>query len=67
MVIVGPEAPLVEGIADFFEADPMLSSVHVVGPGRKGALLEGSKDFAKGFMMRHGIPTAAYETFTQTG
>jgi len=64
MVIVGPEAPLVEGIADFFEADPMLSSVHVVGPGRKGAMLEGSKDFAKGFMMRHGIPTAAYETFT---
>jgi phosphoribosylamine---glycine ligase len=64
MVIVGPEAPLVEGIADFFEADPELSSVHVIGPGRKGAMLEGSKDFAKGFMMRHGIPTAAYETFT---
>lgn len=64
MVIVGPEAPLVEGISDFFEADPALSSVHVIGPGRRGAMLEGSKDFAKGFMMRHGIPTAAYETFT---
>lgn len=64
MVIVGPESPLVEGISDFFEADPELSSVHVIGPGRKGAMLEGSKDFAKGFMMRHGIPTAAYETFT---
>jgi len=64
MVIVGPESPLVEGISDFFEADPVLSSVHVIGPGRKGAMLEGSKDFAKGFMMRHGIPTAAYETFT---
>jgi len=64
MVIVGPEAPLVEGISDFFEADPALSSVHVIGPGRKGAMLEGSKDFAKGFMVRHGIPTAAYETFT---
>jgi len=64
MVIVGPESPLVEGISDFFEADPELSSVHVIGPRRKGAMLEGSKDFAKGFMMRHGIPTAAYETFT---
>jgi phosphoribosylamine--glycine ligase len=58
MVIVGPEAPLVEGISDFFEADPVLSSVHVIGPGMKGAMLEGSKNFAKGFMMRHGIPTA---------
>jgi phosphoribosylamine--glycine ligase len=64
MVIVGPETPLVEGISDFFEADPELSSVHVIGPCRKGAMLEGSKDFAKGFMIRHGIPTAAYETFT---
>jgi phosphoribosylamine--glycine ligase len=64
MVIVGPEAPLVEGISDFFESDPGLSSVHVIGPGRKGAMLEGSKDFAKGFMTRHNIPTAAFETFT---
>jgi phosphoribosylamine---glycine ligase len=64
MVIVGPEAPLVGGISDFFEADPELSSVHVIGPGRKGAMLEGSKDFAKGFMTRHKIPTAAYGTFT---
>ena len=64
MVIVGSEAPLVEGISDFFESDPELSSVHVIGPAKKGAMLEGSKDFAKGFMTRHKIPTAAYETFT---
>ncbi len=64
MVVVGPEAPLVEGITDYLEADAELSSVAVIGPGRSGARLEGSKDFAKGFMKRHGIPTAAYETFT---
>jgi phosphoribosylamine--glycine ligase len=64
MVVVGPEAPLVAGIADFLRDDPALSSVAVVGPDRKGAMLEGSKDFAKGFMMRHNIPTAPYETFT---
>ncbi len=63
MVVVGPEAPLVEGITDYLEADPELASVAVIGPGRGGAMLEGSKDFAKGFMKRHGIPTAAYETF----
>jgi len=63
MVVVGPEAPLVEGIADYLGADPELSSVAVIGPGRTGAMLEGSKDFAKWFMKRHGIPTAAYETF----
>ena len=64
MVIVGPEAPLAEGIADFIENDPALSGVSVIGPLKAGAMLEGSKDFAKGFMMRHGIPTAAYGTFT---
>jgi len=64
MVVVGPEAPLAEGIVDFIEDDPELSSVAVIGPRRSGAMLEGSKDFAKGFMKRHGIPTAAYETFS---
>jgi len=64
MVIVGPEAPLAEGIADFIENDPALIGVSVIGPRKAGAMLEGSKDFAKGFMMRHGIPTAAYGTFT---
>ncbi|MCJ7820091.1 MAG: phosphoribosylamine--glycine ligase [Bacteroidales bacterium] len=64
MVIVGPEAPLVEGIHDFFVADPDLMSIPVIGPCRKGAMLEGSKDFAKAFMVRHKIPTAAYESFT---
>jgi phosphoribosylamine--glycine ligase len=64
MVIVGPEAPLVGGIRDFFEADPSLAHVSVIGPCRKGAMLEGSKDFAKAFMMRHNIPTAAYQSFT---
>lgn len=64
MVVVGPEAPLAEGIADFIEGDPALAGVAVIGPRRAGAMLEGSKDFAKGFMKRHRIPTAAYETFT---
>jgi len=64
MVVVGPEAPLAEGIADFIEGDPALAGVAVIGPRRAGAMLEGSKDVAKGFMKRHGIPTAAYETFT---
>jgi phosphoribosylamine---glycine ligase len=64
MVVVGPEAPLAEGIADFLEDDPALSSVAVIGPRRSGAMLEGSKDYAKGFMKRHRIPTAVYETFT---
>jgi phosphoribosylamine--glycine ligase len=66
MVVVGPETPLVEGIADFLESDPALASVAVIGPGRRGAMLEGSKDFAKAFMTRHGIPTAAYKTFTSS-
>ncbi|MBO5871502.1 MAG: phosphoribosylamine--glycine ligase [Bacteroidaceae bacterium] len=64
MVVVGPEDPLVKGIYDYFEADEQLSSIPVVGPSKQGAVLEGSKDFAKAFMQRHNIPTAAYQTFT---
>ena len=64
MVVVGPEDPLVKGIYDFFKADAQLARIPVIGPSRKGAVLEGSKDFAKGFMQRHCIPTAAYRTFT---
>lgn len=60
MVVVGPEQPLVDGIADFFLADSELSNIPVIGPSKEGAQLEGSKDFSKGFMMRHNIPTAAY-------
>jgi phosphoribosylamine--glycine ligase len=64
MVIVGPEEPLVNGIADFFMNDGLLTDITVIGPSRSGARLEGSKDFAKAFMQRQGIPTAAYRTFT---
>jgi phosphoribosylamine--glycine ligase len=64
MVIVGPEEPLVNGIYDFFKADGALSDIPVIGPSRLGARLEGSKDFAKAFMMRHHIPTARYRSFT---
>ena len=63
MVVVGPEDPLVKGIYDYFKADPALKHVPVIGPSKQGAVLEGSKDFAKGFMQRHGIPTAQYKTF----
>ncbi len=66
MVVVGPEDPLVKGIYDYFKADEALKAVPVIGPSQKGAVLEGSKDFAKGFMQRHGIPTAAYRTFDGT-
>ena len=66
MVVVGPEDPLVKGIYDFFRDDAQLSHVAVIGPSKAGAQLEGSKDFAKGFMQRHGIPTAAYQTFDGT-
>lgn len=66
MVVVGPEDPLVKGIQDEFKADPRTAAVPVIGPSREGAVLEGSKDFAKGFMKRHGIPTARYETFDGT-
>ena len=65
MVVVGPEAPLVGGIADYFADDEHLKSVAVIGPMAEGAQLEGSKDFAKQFMQRHEIPTAAYKTFTK--
>ncbi len=64
LVIVGPEAPLVAGITDFFRNDASLRYIPVIGPSRTGAQLEGSKDFSKAFMMRHGIPTAQYHTFT---
>ncbi|MCF0160161.1 MAG: phosphoribosylamine--glycine ligase [Bacteroidaceae bacterium] len=63
MVVVGPEDPLVKGIYDFFKTDSALAHVPVIGPSKQGAVLEGSKDFAKGFMQRHHIPTAAYRTF----
>lgn len=63
MVVVGPEDPLVNGIYDKFKRDARTSSIPVIGPSAAGAVLEGSKDFAKGFMKRHNIPTAAYTTF----
>ena len=66
MVVVGPEDPLVKGIYDFFRDDAELKDIAVIGPSKAGAQLEGSKDFAKGFMQRHGIPTAAYQTFDGT-
>ena len=65
MLVVGPEAPLVAGIADYFKETPELRQVLVVGPSKEGARLEGSKDYAKAFMMRHKIPTARYQTFTR--
>ncbi|MEL0298784.1 MAG: phosphoribosylamine--glycine ligase [Flavobacteriaceae bacterium] len=65
MVIVGPEAPLVDGIHDFFLADAALKNLPVVGPQKAAAALEGSKEFAKAFMQRHGIPTARYASFTK--
>lgn len=64
MVIVGPEEPLVNGIHDFFLGDEALRNVPLIGPSKQGAQLEGSKDFAKQFMFKHGIPTAKYATFT---
>jgi len=65
MVVVGPEAPLVNGVHDFFLADEKLKTIPVIGPKKDGALLEGSKDFSKEFMIKHGIPTARYQSFTQ--
>lgn len=65
MVVVGNEDPLVAGIYDYFQADEVLAKVAVVGPSKAGARLEGSKDFAKGFMERHGIPTAKYLSVTK--
>lgn len=63
MVVVGPEVPLVKGITDYFQNHSLLRDVKIIGPSKVGAQLEGSKDFAKGFMKRHNIPTAAYATF----
>ena len=65
MLVVGPEDPLVEGIRDYFEADARFARLMIVGPGKAGAILEGSKDFAKEFMFRHHIPTADYLTVTK--
>jgi len=65
MVIVGPEAPLVAGVHDFFLADDELKNIPVIGPKKDGALLEGSKDFSKQFMIKHNIPTAKYQSFTK--
>jgi phosphoribosylamine--glycine ligase len=66
LVIVGPEAPLVEGIHDYFLADTDLKNIPVVGPDKSAARLEGSKDFAKAFLTRHRIPTAAYKSFDKS-
>jgi phosphoribosylamine--glycine ligase len=65
MVVVGPEVPLVAGIHDFFLADNELKKIPVIGPKKDGALLEGSKDFSKQFMQKHGVPTARYKAFTK--
>jgi phosphoribosylamine---glycine ligase len=65
MLVVGPEIPLVEGIHDYFLNDEAIKHIPVLGPQKEAAMLEGSKDFAKAFMMRHNIPTAAYKTFTK--
>lgn len=64
MLIVGPEEPLVRGIKDFFLNDPELIHIPVIGPGKRGARLEGSKEFSKDFMFRYGIPTAKYKSVT---
>jgi phosphoribosylamine--glycine ligase len=65
MVVVGPEDPLVKGIFDFFQNDANLKHIPVIGPSKKGAQLEGSKEFAKEFLVKHKIPTAAYDSFTK--
>ncbi len=64
MVVVGPEDPLVHGIYDFFKNDSVISHIPVIGPSKTGAQLEGSKEFAKEFLIKHKIPTAAYDSFT---
>ncbi|MCT4644740.1 MAG: phosphoribosylamine--glycine ligase [Carboxylicivirga sp.] len=66
MIVVGPEEPLVRGVKDFVLNDPQIAHVSVIGPGKEGAKLEGSKEFAKDFMMRHKIPTAGYLSVTQS-
>ena len=65
LVVVGPEEPLVRGIYDFFCEDSQISNIPVIGPSLEGARLEGSKDFAKAFMARHGVPTARYQSFNK--
>jgi phosphoribosylamine--glycine ligase len=65
LVLVGPEAPLVKGVYDYFKNDLQLSKIPVIGPSKNGAILEGSKDFSKKFMFKHQIPTANYKTFTR--
>jgi phosphoribosylamine--glycine ligase len=65
LVIVGPEAPLVDGIRSYLLSDSRLKHLKIIGPGKEGAMLEGSKDFAKQFMVKHGIPTAASRTFNK--
>ncbi len=65
LVLVGPEDPLVNGIYDYFEADEYLKNISLIGPSKEGAKLEGSKEFAKEFMIRHEIPTAKYQSFTK--
>ena len=65
MIIVGPEDPLVNGIHDYFASDIETKSIAIIGPKKMAASLEGSKDFAKEFLVRHNIPTAAYATFTK--
>lgn len=65
LLVVGPEAPLVDGITDFLEAKPDLENLKIIGPSKLGATLEGSKDFAKEFMVKHGVPTAKSETFVK--
>ena len=66
MVLVGPEIPLIEGIQDYLKKDPLTNNTAVIGPSKKGAQLEGSKDFAKNFMQKYNIPTAKYRSFSQT-
>ncbi len=65
MIVVGPEDPLVHGIYDFFKNDSLLNHIPVIGPSKAGAQLEGSKEFAKEFLIKHKIPTAAYDSFTR--
>lgn len=65
LVVVGPEDPLVKGVYDFFKADAQLSNIPVIGPSKHGAQLEGSKEFAKKFLIKNNIPTAAYDSFTK--
>ncbi|NJK97604.1 MAG: hypothetical protein HC905_24275 [Bacteroidales bacterium] len=65
MLVVGPEEPLVKGITDYFHSHSQLSHIPVIGPSQQGAMLEGSKEFAKEFMIRHQIPTARYQSFTK--